>query len=579
MELCFVMRIINPIEVELLTQGERYTLDQKLKKLLSDEECYIYVQPTLNNLKPDFIVIGKSFGVLIIEVKDWSEDFINTVNQTIVSCVNGKFKNPISQVETYENIILSKLSGVLDFIDNDGYLKVNVKKLVFYTNLSEEYLCLTPELTSNTVSTFERKKLRTLTLSELIIDTQKVLSDVEILTIRSVLFPEIVISTEKYQKDEFIEIKDVKALDYEQEEFAKKVPNGHYMVSGIPGSGKTVILLSRALHLVQSYDNHNVLVLTYTKALANKLRHQLSLKASEIHISESEKNRIKITHFHKLCYDMIGFNKKLSDQYGDVYYNELWPKEVITGLKGKSGFYDSVLVDEYQDFHIDWFELCKSICKKNEDGQENLFFAGDRLQRIYDITWSSYKEIGINIQGRSKLLKTPYRTNQSHLDFALKFLANNEVLAKDIRNFYELEKPNSFSNNCNTIDLIDGGASSVSIYVTKLVNSLDVRPEDILILCHTNYECKEMFGIFPDNIKCHFESGKEPLKGKGLVTTYHSSKGLEAKYCILYKVDKFEVEKNNRTLMYVGMTRASEKLIINYDRNNKFASEIIDLLN
>ncbi|RYU63532.1 hypothetical protein ERW51_18540 [Aliivibrio finisterrensis] len=176
------------------------------------------------------------------------------------------------------------------------------------------------------------------------------------------------------------------------------------------------------------------------------------------------------------------------------------------------------------------------------------------------------------------LLKTPYRTNQNHLDFALKFLSNNDVLSKDIGNFYEIDKLNSFSNSGNSIDLVEGGASSISKYVDQLVNRLDVSPEEILILCHTNYECREMLKVLPENMNGKFESGKEPNKGKGLITTYHSSKGLEAKYCILYKVDKFEVQRTNRTLMYVGMTRASKKLIVNYDRDKNFASEILSLL-
>ncbi|WP_232582027.1 nuclease-related domain-containing DEAD/DEAH box helicase [Photobacterium phosphoreum] len=572
------MKVINPTNIDLLTSGERYTLDQKLKKLLSNEDCFIYVQPNINSLRPDFVVIGKAFGVLIIEVKDWSEDFILSSNSKIVNCENGRFKNPIDQVETYETIVLSKLNGVFDFIDDSGDLKVNVRTLVFYTNLSSDYLDSKPELTGRSSLIYDRKKLRTLTLDELVVERKNNLSNAEILAIRSVLFPEIAIPTETSESDEFVEVKDVKALDYEQEEFAKKVPNGHYMVSGIPGSGKTVILLSRALHLAQRYDNYSILILTYTKALANKLKLQFSVKVTDMSIPESVKCRIEIKHFHKLCYDIIGFNKRVADQSGEKYYSEIWPQEAISGLKNKTGSYDAVLVDEYQDFHVDWFELCKQICKKNGEGQENLFFAGDRLQRIYDITWNSYKEIGINIQGRSKLLKIPYRTNQNHLDFALKFLSNDDVLAKDIGNFYEIEKLNSFTNNGNSIDLVKGSPSAISSYVEQLVNKLDILPEDILILCHTNYECHEMLNTLPNNIRNKFDSGKEPKKGRGLITTYHSSKGLESKYCILYKVDKFEVQRINRILMYVGMTRASEKLIVNYDRDNNFASEILSLL-
>ncbi|MFW1480575.1 UvrD-helicase domain-containing protein, partial [Vibrio parahaemolyticus] len=177
-------------------------------------------------------------------------------------------------------IILSKLNGVFDFIDDAGDLKVNVRKLILYTNLESDYLASKPQLTSKSVTILDRKKLRTLSLDELVTDRSNNLSDAEIVAIRSVLFPEIVIPADSPNLDELVEIKNLKALDFEQEEFAKKVPNGHYMVSGIPGSGKTVILLSRALHLAQRYETYSILVLTYTKALANKLKHQLTVKAA-----------------------------------------------------------------------------------------------------------------------------------------------------------------------------------------------------------------------------------------------------------------------------------------------------------
>ena len=56
-----------------------------------------------------------------------------------------------------------------------------------------------------------------------------------------------------------------------------------------------------------------------------------------------------------------------------------------------------------------------------------------------------------------------------------------------------------------------------------------------MILCHRNQECKEMLRIMPEHLKRDFVEGKEPQPHKGLITTYHSSKGLESKACILYK--------------------------------------------
>lgn len=567
------MKVINPFEVDILTNGERYTLDTKLKKLLINEDCYIYVQPIINNLKPDFIVIGKKIGVLIIEVKDWGDDYIVAVNGQVVTSTNKKYKNPISQISTYSSVIRSKLSGIFDFIDMEGNLNVPIRSMIFYVNLTSETIVKHNSLTSSDVATYDKRDLRQLSLINLIGENTISLSDKETLAIRGVLFPEIIIPSETFSSnDELVEVDNIRALDYEQEEFSKKVPNGHYMVSGIPGSGKTVMLLSRALHLAQHNKYYKIIILTYTRALSNKLKHQLIIKSKEMQISDTDLERIEIKHFHKLCYDLVGYPAYTREDK-EAYYDTFWPKEAIKAVKNNPKF-DAVLVDEYQDFHADWFELCREICKKNSNGDENLFFAGDRLQRIYDVTWNSYKEIGINIQGRSKLLKTPYRTNQNHLDFSLKFLSLDEGLAKEIGNFYEIEKLNNFSVSKSNIDLFMGCVGSFTKYIEDLIVNSGVSPEDIIILCQKNYECLEMPKMMPKNISSYFSSGKEQIKGKGLITTYHSSKGLEAKYCILFKVDAFEVNKKNRTLVYVGMTRASEKLIIHYKNNDNFAVEL-----
>jgi hypothetical protein len=288
----------------------------------------------------------------------------------------------------------------MDFIDDKGMLKIPVVPMVFYVNISKDITNEFTHLLDDDVKTFHNKELRTLTLESLVGNENLSFNNKYLTAIRGVLFPEISIPNAiEIDADECLNVVDIRALDNEQEEFAKKVPNGHYMVSGIPGSGKTVMLLTRAIHLAQSNTNFNVIILTYTKALSNKLRNQLKSKAREMQIPSGVMHRIEIKHFHKLCYDLVGSPTQPKERSNENFYNEFWPKEAIKAINNNPK-YDAVLVDEYQDFHTDWFELCKEICIKNE-GSENLFFAGDRLQRIYDITWNSYKEIGINIQGRS----------------------------------------------------------------------------------------------------------------------------------------------------------------------------------
>ncbi|MEG2379869.1 MAG: ATP-binding domain-containing protein [Bacilli bacterium] len=78
------------------------------------------------------------------------------------------------------------------------------------------------------------------------------------------------------------------------------------------------------------------------------------------------------------------------------------------------------------------------------------------------------------------------------------------------------------------------------------------------------------------------DASERDLKTKLLTSTYHSSKGLEAEVVVLVDTDRFTSRRDkskdilDRKLLYVGMTRSSEKLFIHsssFDENS-FAQEI-----
>lgn len=68
-------------------------------------------------------------------------------------------------------------------------------------------------------------------------------------------------------------------LTKKQKECAHFKPAGHLLVRGIPGSGKTTVLLERARFLLsrEETENPRVIVMTYNRTLSNYVR-QLSLK-------------------------------------------------------------------------------------------------------------------------------------------------------------------------------------------------------------------------------------------------------------------------------------------------------------
>ena len=64
----------------------------------------------------------------------------------------------------------------------------------------------------------------------------------------------------------------IKSLDFQQEQLARNLKGGHRLFCGVAGSGKTLILLSRAKYLSQTEPDSKILILCYNITLAAYLR-------------------------------------------------------------------------------------------------------------------------------------------------------------------------------------------------------------------------------------------------------------------------------------------------------------------
>ncbi|WP_257148316.1 ATP-binding domain-containing protein [Bacillus cereus] len=134
----------------------------------------------------------------------------------------------------------------------------------------------------------------------------------------------------------------------------------------------------------------------------------------------------------------------------------------------------------------------------------------------------------------------------------------------------------SFENEMKDgVSFIEGSYEDISNKVYELIKRKGYKPEDILILCREGKDCENIQKKLNREIRQKVKVTKNITEGHLIITTYHSSKGLEAPIVFLVDVDKFErmeLEQNDiklRKLLYVGMTRSSEHLYIHagsYDK-------------
>jgi hypothetical protein len=553
-----------PNETEF-TSGEEKVFN-KLKTIYSgtDYQAYLYLKPRIRNLEPDFILIDPYKGVCIIEVKDWSLSYISNINRLKVNLKTGKVDdNPAFKANQYFNLTKGLFESDIRLLNDNADPCYNLSSVVILPNMTiADHSKLGDVLNQPPSRIILSEKFKVLNQSDLFGTSSCYINDGQLLVLRSILFPEIKIidfgnfdAEDIGNSDEILST--IKALDSTQEQFAKRIPNGHYMVSGVPGSGKTVILLSRAIHLLKENPSWKIKIVTYNRSLARKLENRMDMLSSDFPYMGIDKTNISISTFHKLALDLA--NIGVPQYPSEDFWTEELPRQALTKAYP---IYDAVLIDEYQDFYDDWIRVCIKVCKKlphDNEQKENIFLAGDRLQSIYNPREHSWEQLGIKIRGRSKLLKHTYRSGKSHIELALRVLLTDKALKKEVELFYEgKDGIDNETSIMSEIQFLEGGTKTIADLLHNLINIVGYKYEDIMVLFPSMKIAQQFYTTLPPQIQANSKVTKEIIEKTLIITTYHSSKGLESRICIMANVDSITELK----LLYVAMTRASQRLYI-----------------
>jgi hypothetical protein len=229
------------------------------------------------------------------------------------------------------------------------------------------------------------------------------LSDGQVEALRCLFHPEV-------QLHGTPETATLATLDLRQEGHARALGDGHRLVYGVAGSGKTVLLLARARILSQQRPEAAILVLCFNVPLAVHLRLRL----------EDCKN-VDVYHFDAWC-KANGVTRSWNPDESNAELGERLLQRLQSG-QGDARRYDAVLIDEAQDFDPVWFRCVLEALSDPNDG--DLLIVGDRHQGLYGdrkIVWS---DLGIRAKGRSVSkkfdLERNYRNTREILALAAAF--------------------------------------------------------------------------------------------------------------------------------------------------------------
>lgn len=275
--------------------------------------------------------------------------------------------------------------------------------------------------------------------------------------------------------------------------------------------------------------------------------------------------------------DMVYFALKCAKEYGVKKYTH-------------------IIIDESQDLTKMQFDFIMQLYASNKN-YSSLLFVADTAQSIYDTSWlikgRSFTSIGLDMTGRSNALAKNYRTTTQIAEAAYSLIKNDDGIVSD--NNYV--KP-SLIDRQGVYPVLKGFSTLKEeiLYVKRMIIeklSKTYKLQDIVVVARTKRLLTEVSNYFGDEVPSALYHSKDGLNFRNndvKLLTMHSIKGLEFKVVILIGLnqrnlpsqvalreadDKEFIETMERKLLYVGMTRANERLYMSYhEKPSKFLNDI-----
>ncbi len=591
-----------------MTPGERRLAQRMLEKLEDDYLCWYDVPVGASTRHPDFVVLHPRRGLLILEIKDWKLETIQKADKASFTIHTDRghktVSNPLEQARQYAQIISNLLErdpllrreggrydGRLCLPYGYGVVLPNISRKMFEkTDLGEvlepdRVICQDEMVESVDAEAFQSRLWRMFT-----VQFAMVLSLPQVDRIRWHLFPEIRIGPmqlalldEPAQDGKVANaIPDlIQIMDLRQEQLARNLGEGHRVIHGVAGSGKTLILGYRCEQLAKVIKQP-VLVLCYNRSLAAKLAHAVSEKQ----ISE----QVHVRTFHAWCREQLRLYNVAPPEPGNKFFDELVLAVINAVDRGQipRAQYGAVMIDEGHDFEPEWLKLVTQMVDPNTN---SLLVLYDDAQSIYGEKGKrqfSFSSVGIQAKGRTTILRLNYRNTAEVLSLAYEFAKDFIAPADAEEDDVPLVKPESAGRS---------GPLPALMRLPTLKAEADHIAKSLLALHQEGNEWRNMAIVYRSKF-----IGKEivdrmvaagiPVEWQGedrrtnlnpsadsvKVLTMHSSKGLEFPIVAIpglgYMPYGDQSPKEEAKLLYVAMTRAMDRLLLTCHKQTDFVARI-----
>lgn len=239
----------------------------------------------------------------------------------------------------------------------------------------------------------------------------------------------------------------------------------------------------------------------------------------------------------------------------------------------------------------DAYRLIRALA--GEEHPNDIFIVGDSHQRIYR-NHPTLSKCGINVRGRSSILKINYRTTEEIRKYAFALLNGisfddldeNSDLGDKCQSLTHGEKPivENFENANDEFDFL--------LHEVKKLKENGISLTDICVVARTKKLVDDYIALFTKAGICAYVIKRNKVDDRSFdglrVATMHRVKGLEFKYVFIVAansriiplpsainktdpVSEVESVTSEKCLLYVAMTRAQKGVYItSYGRKSVF---------
>ncbi|QDX80689.1 DNA helicase II [Denitratisoma sp. DHT3] len=569
--------------------GERRLAERLEQKLEGDYLCWYNVALGPAALHPDFIVFHPRRGLLILEVKDWRA-------RTILAADRGQFtihtdrgplgvENPLEQARHYAHAAVDVLqrdpqlvfssgreAGKLAFPWSYGVVLPNFTRRQFEDGgLGEVIPPHRVICQDEMLETVEPEAFQQRLWDMFPVRFKGALSLPQIDRVRWHLFPEVRIPARQAELFADAAPMDLlQVMDLQQEQLARSLGEGHRVIHGVAGSGKTLILGYRAEHLAQGATKP-VLILCYNESLARRI--DATMRAKGL------RQKVHTHHFHQWCRaQLVAYHAGLPESNDDLqaYFAEMVERVIRAVDRGQipAAQYDAILIDEGHDFRPEWFKL---VVQMVDPKTNSLLVLYDDAQSIYGDEKRkkfSFKSVGIQAAGRTTILKINYRNTDAILRFARDVAQSILEPSEADDDGVPLLMPQSAGRAGMEPQIINlptqKAEAEFVIQRMKDAHRSGIPWRDMAVI-YREYErdAKLIRKLLPAHgvpLIYFRDATYANTEDKVTLITMHSCKGLEFPLVVIPGADKLkgtgELAPQEAKLLYVAMTRATKELVL-----------------